>query len=70
MAALMDITAPTIGFNFYDYLFIRRINSALNNCGDNGIIQPVKIHFYNNNKVKNILFIVNYFPKNQTSLYS
>ncbi len=27
-----------IFFNFYDYLFFRKINNALNNCGDNGVI--------------------------------
>ncbi len=65
----MDITAPINGFNFYDYLFIRRINSALNNCGDNGIIQPVTKNFNNNNKVKNILLIINNFAKNKTYFY-
>ena len=34
----MDISAPIIGFNLFDYLFIRRVNNALNNCGDNGVI--------------------------------
>ena len=66
----MDITAPRIGFNLYDYLFIRRINSALNNCGDNGIIQPVTKNFNNINKVKNILLIVNNFAKNKTYFYT
>jgi hypothetical protein len=28
-------------FTLFDYLFLRRINNALVNCGDNGIMQPV-----------------------------
>ena len=38
MAVLMDITT---NFNFFDYLFVRRVNNAITNCGDNRIIQPV-----------------------------
>ena len=39
MAELMDVK---LNFNLYDYMFLRRINSALTNCGDNGIMQPVR----------------------------
>ncbi len=38
MQGLMDVQTA---FTLYDYLFLRRVNNALNNCGDNGIIQPV-----------------------------
>jgi len=31
----------TIGFTLYDYVFLRRINSAMEHCGDNGTLQPV-----------------------------
>lgn len=41
MAVLMDITT---NFNFFDYLFVRRVNNAITNCGDNRIIQPQKLY--------------------------
>ena len=31
----MDITTS---FTLFDYLFLRRVNSAIVNCGDNGIL--------------------------------
>jgi hypothetical protein len=37
------------GLNFYDYLFLRRVQNALDNCGDNSVLQPVKIK---NQKIK------------------
>ena len=26
------------GFNFWDYIFFRRVETALDSCGDNGIL--------------------------------
>jgi len=37
MQALMDVVT---NFSLFDYIFLRRVNNAINNCGDNGIIQP------------------------------
>jgi len=34
----------TDGFNFYDYLFLRRVNSAIMTCGDQNIMQPNQLY--------------------------
>jgi len=50
MQALMDVVT---NFSLFDYIFLRRVNNAINNCGDNGIIQPVNqnnINIYSNSK--------------------
>ena len=42
LAPLLDVTSA---FTFYSYIFLRRVNNAINNCGDYGNILPV-IHIF------------------------
>ena len=41
MNQLGEFLDRKVGFTFYDYLFLRRVNLAITTCGDQGILQPV-----------------------------
>jgi len=41
MGILLDMS---VGFTLYHYIFLRRVNNAINNCGDYGNILPQKIY--------------------------
>lgn len=38
---LLFLLDQTVSLNFYNYLFLRRIDKALEKCGDNSILPPV-----------------------------
>jgi len=40
MNKLAEFMDRKVGFTFYDYLFLRRVNAAFTSCGDQGIMQP------------------------------
>lgn len=43
LAEYLDIIADKGVFTLYDYVFLRRANLALTNCGDQGLLAPNKL---------------------------
>ena len=40
----MFLLDQTEGINLHDYIFLRRVNSAVKNCGDNYLFSPAKLY--------------------------
>lgn len=52
--------------SLYDYLFLRRVNSAFSSCGEQGSMQPVTLL----SLVKNFLCPIDYISQNKTHFIS